>query len=130
MVGSGVIFARSSSRSVVEGPKALVLWVAGAPRGAVGDDRGAGGGVVVLVRLEAASRAVCEGGRMTGGTARASEVDDYFDYDEPEQDCWTCGGQGWEECDDWDCWEPDCDGGEHTCTNCRGTGLAKDCTYA
>ena len=54
----------------------------------------------------------------------------WYDPDLDDEDCPTCGGDGWEWCDDWDCWEPDCKHGGHTCPNCHGSGLAKDCTYA
>lgn len=44
--------------------------------------------------------------------------------------CQTCGGDGFEFCEDTDsaegCWVGDCDGEVHTCPNCRGSGRAKD----
>ena len=55
---------------------------------------------------------------------------------EPDDDyepCQTCGGDGVEECEDFDtsegCWERDCNGRIHTCPNCRGSGKAKDQWY-
>ena len=66
------------------------------------------------------------------------EVLDEQDYDEfddygDEPGCMTCGGDGIEECEDVDssegCWVADCNGYHHTCTNCRGSGKAKDQVY-
>lgn len=59
---------------------------------------------------------------------------DFVEYDiddEPaESRCQTCGGDGFEWCEDQNsaegCWAADCDGTAHTCPNCRGSGLAKD----
>ena len=55
--------------------------------------------------------------------------DDYCD-DEPE--CMSCE-DGIEECHDSQssegCWAADCNGDFHVCTNCHGSGLAKDQTY-
>ena len=56
-----------------------------------------------------------------------------FDHD-PDWDeghnCMTCGGEGWEYCEEYSsiegCWERDCNGATHTCFNCRGSGAAKD----
>lgn len=42
------------------------------------------------------------------------------------ESCQTCGGEGFEWCEEWDCWEPDCDDDSHTCPNCHGTGNAAD----
>ena len=66
--------------------------------------------------------------------AEIQELDDLLDDYEDEGgledgDCMTCGGDGFVECDDWDCWEPDCSGDCHTCHNCHGSGLAKDQVY-
>ena len=57
--------------------------------------------------------------------------DDYGDGLEPN--CQTCGGDGFEWCEDTNsaegCWQPDCDGSGHTCPNCKGSGQAKDQWY-
>ena len=56
----------------------------------------------------------------------------YSEYDD-EPACQTCGGEGFEVCEDVNssegCWESDCNGDIHTCSNCRGSGLAKDQWY-
>lgn len=57
------------------------------------------------------------------------EVDEYADdfaEDADQGSCMTCHGEGWVFCEDWDCWEPDCDGTAHTCWNCHGSGDPKD----
>lgn len=47
-----------------------------------------------------------------------------------DANCQTCGGDGFEECNEpWCCFERDCDGDIHTCPNCRGSGCAKDQWY-
>ena len=65
--------------------------------------------------------------RTAAGTLIDPELEEWADDLEP--DCHTCGGEGFEDCDDWDCWEPNCRNGSHSCPNCHGSGLAKDCTY-
>ena len=63
------------------------------------------------------------------------DVDYHDDYDDAADGgpCQTCGGDGFEECEDTDsaegCWIADCDGEIHTCPNCNGSGLAKDQWY-
>ena len=65
------------------------------------------------------------------GDSEVGEPQDYEydDYDD-EPGCMTCGGEGYEECEDVNssegCWEADCNGIIHTCPNCRGSGKAKD----
>jgi hypothetical protein len=56
-----------------------------------------------------------------------AELDDGTD----ERECWTCGGDGYAECDEWDCMHPSANGRAHlaTCPNCRGSGDAKDVWY-
>lgn len=61
--------------------------------------------------------------------------DDDYDLDDGEEHrCMTCGGEGWEWCEDQNssegCWARDCDGTAHTCPNCDGSGLAKDQVWA
>ena len=69
---------------------------------------------------------------MTDQVADALTDDDDEDFD-PNWACQTCGGDGVEECEDFDtsegCWERDCNGRIHTCPNCRGSGKAKDQWY-
>jgi hypothetical protein len=47
-----------------------------------------------------------------------------------ERSCQSCGGDGFNWCEDQDssegCWERNCNGETHTCFNCHGTGAAKD----
>ena len=56
----------------------------------------------------------------------------FFD-DEDEPACQSCGGEGIEECEDVNssegCWAAHCNGSFHECTNCHGSGQAKDQTY-
>jgi hypothetical protein len=63
-------------------------------------------------------------------TARCPSDDDLEAELFEAQDCMTCCGDGFEECEDTDsaegCWNADCDGVWHTCPNCRGSGRAKD----
>ncbi len=53
--------------------------------------------------------------------------DAFPDYDD---DCMTCGGEGFEECETTNriegCWERHCNGDFHECPNCHGSGRAKD----
>ena len=59
--------------------------------------------------------------------------DDYDGTYDPDWSCQTCGGEGFEWCEDTNssegCWEPDCNGRVHTCPNCRGSGARKDQWY-
>jgi hypothetical protein len=49
--------------------------------------------------------------------------DGYDDYDEDGLNCSWCGGDAWEECDDWiQCTYRGCDGEMHPCSACGGTG--------
>lgn len=52
------------------------------------------------------------------------------DYDPDDPGCQTCGGDGFEECEDSNssegCWERRCNGRLHECPNCGGSGLARD----
>jgi hypothetical protein len=64
------------------------------------------------------------------------QIPEEAEFGDDEDDgarCMTCGGDGIEECEDTDsaegCWQSDCDGDFHTCTNCHGSGLAKDQWY-
>jgi hypothetical protein len=55
--------------------------------------------------------------------------DDEGEYGDPENDCFHCGGEGWQECRD----PIQCTGqhnslGECRCSSCGGSGLAKDQT--
>lgn len=52
-------------------------------------------------------------------------------HDDPEDaDCSSCGGEGFEECDDpIQCLSPSCDGEYHRCQNCGGSGRSKDQRY-
>lgn len=58
-----------------------------------------------------------------------SWLDDLDNYAAEDRLCHTCGGDGWVEsvadATGRYGWDPDDTG---TCPNCRGTGLAKDCT--
>lgn len=66
-------------------------------------------------------------------TAAYEDYDDDLDVDYENRDCMTCGGEGWEWCEDVNssegCWVQGCDDVSHTCPNCRGSGLAKDQCY-
>lgn len=56
----------------------------------------------------------------------------YTDDYEDDESCQTCGGDGFEQCEDDSsegCWEWDCDGDIHLCPNCYGSGRAKDQCY-
>jgi hypothetical protein len=59
--------------------------------------------------------------------------DDYDGTYDPDWSCQTCGGEGFEWCEDTDssegCWEPDCNGRVHTCPYCRCSGARKDQWY-
>lgn len=60
------------------------------------------------------------------------EQDDYTGADGPDdRACWTCGGDGIAECDEWDCLHPNGGGGSHLarCPNCLGSGKAEDVRY-
>ena len=58
------------------------------------------------------------------------DADGYDDDDDGYDACQTCAGDGYEDCwEPFDCWEPGCNGAAHKCTNCRGTGSAKDQWY-
>ena len=70
---------------------------------------------------------------IDGGEPEALELDLGYD-DGEDNDCATCGGDGFAECDG-DCWESDDCGcpyaGGHSirCPNCKGSGLAADQHY-
>lgn len=57
-------------------------------------------------------------------------LNDLADEDLDDDPCVTCGGDGFEACEDQfsseGCWEPGCSGDLHRCPNCRGSGRAKD----
>lgn len=61
------------------------------------------------------------------GRCDCRRTDDEFD-DDVERSCWTCGGDGYVECEDWECLHPKADRPIHiaTCDNCGGSGEAKD----
>jgi hypothetical protein len=65
-------------------------------------------------------------------TIAQDHLDEPYD-DDDEPGCQTCGGDGFEECEDVNssegCWIAGCDGYFHTCPNCNGSGLAKDQWY-
>ena len=56
-------------------------------------------------------------------------VEDEYSDEGFDSRCQTCAGDGFEWCEEWDCWQRDCDGDAHTCPNCRGSGAARDQWY-
>jgi hypothetical protein len=56
--------------------------------------------------------------------------DDFDDYDDgdPEEECHVCGGDGYKECDRFDCMWPHSEDGFCPCNSCGGSGFAKDMT--
>lgn len=63
---------------------------------------------------------------------RSNSPDETFDLDwngEDSPDCYWCAGEGWEECDDpIQCTDEHDVLGQHRCSSCGGSGLAKDMT--
>lgn len=63
-------------------------------------------------------------GEAGGGYFYPDSEDECYD-DDPS--CTHCGGDQWAECDDpLQCLDSRCDGREHPCPACHGTGLSKD----
>lgn len=60
------------------------------------------------------------------------DYDEMFDDDDDRDSCPTCGGDGITEyMDDEGSWGEDCPSEVNhlvTCSNCRGSGLRKDCS--
>jgi len=69
---------------------------------------------------------------MSIGPADDHEFEDDYDDRDPEAPCHTCGGEGLGIIgEDWPARDIDLGrcGEVEDCPNCRGSGLAKDCTY-
>lgn len=62
----------------------------------------------------------------------ADDEDDdrsYEDESDGERDCFLCGGEGYDDCDDpIECTSPQTRDGLCPCKSCGGSGLAKDMT--